>query len=247
MINILIPLGTSSKFFEGANYQFPKPLIEISGKTMIQRVVENLSMIKEDKKFIFILREEDCTQYHLDDTVRMLAGDNVEIIKIQRETKGAACSALLAINLIANEDALIIANGDQLFDSDLNAYIEKFKSQNIDAGCIYFESVHPRWSFVRLEGDKIIETAEKRPISKSAIAGFFYFSNGKHFIDSAFSMIRKDASLNGQFFIAPVLNELVLAGKKLKAFSIPSNQYHTFYSPKKIEEFEMLKFRMSSL
>jgi len=40
------------------------------------------------------------------------------------------------------------------------------------------------------------------------------------------------------YYIAPVLNELVLLNRKLTALSIPNAAYHTFYSPKKIEEYE---------
>lgn len=243
MLNILIPLGSTSKFFEGPAYPYPKPLVEISGQPIIQRVIENLSQINEEIKFIFILREEDCIRHHLDNTVRLLAGPDVVIIKIPRETKGAACSALLAVDMIANESPLIIVNGDQLFDIDLNEYIKRFREDEADAGCLYFDSVHPRWSFVRVIGDEIVETAEKNPISRNAIAGFFYFKHGKNFVEPAFNMIRKDAHLNGQFFIAPVLNELVLASRRLRAYLIPTEKYHTFYSPQKIEEYELGRSR----
>lgn len=238
MLNILIPLGSVSKFFEGAAYPYPMSLIEISGVPMIQHVIDNFLKINGEKRFIFILREEDCTRYHLDSAIRLLAGEETVIIKVQRETKGAVCSALLAIDLISNDSPLIIANGDQLFGVDLNDYIARFRAERVDAGCLCFESVHPRWSFVRLEGDDIVETAEKRPISKKAIAGFFYFTRGSDFVEAAFRMICKDASLNGQFFVALVLNELVLDNRRLRAYTIPAESFHTFYSPQKIEEYE---------
>lgn len=239
MLNILIPLGSASKFFEGATYPYPMPLIEISGVPMIQHVIENLSKINDEKRFIFILREDDCTRHHLDSTTRLLAGEDAVIVKLQRETKGAVCSALLAIDLIANESPLIIANGDQLFDVDLNDYIARFRAEHVDAGCLCFESVHPRWSFARVEGEDIVETAEKRPISKKAIAGFFYFSRGLDFVEASFRMIHKDANLNGQFFVSSVLNELVLENRCLRAYTIPTGRYHTFYSPQKIKEYEL--------
>jgi len=240
MINILIPLGGTSKFFESTSYPYPAPLIEISGIPMIQHVIENLSTIKGQKRFIFVVKENDCIEHHLDNTLCLLSSDAI-IIKLQRETKGAVCSALLAIDLIANETPLIIANGDQLFDINLNNFIDSFRDEKVDAGCLCFESVHPRWSFVRSEGNNIVETAEKRPISKKAIAGFFYFSKGLEFVEAAFSMIRKDTNLNGQFFVAPVLNELILKNRRLHAYLIPGETYHTFYSPQKIEEYELRK------
>lgn len=239
MLNILIPLGASSQFFESAEYPYPKPLVEIVGKPMIQHVIENLSCIRAEKRFIFILRDEDCVRHHLDSTVRLLAGRDAIIIKLQHETKGAACSALLAIDFIANKDPLVIANGDQLFDVDLDTYLARFSHDKADAGCLYFESVHPRWSYVLMEGADIVETAEKRPISRMAVAGFYYFSHGAYFVEAAKSMIRMDASVNGQFYIAPVLNEMVLGNRKLRAYAVPDDAYHTFYSPQKIEEYEL--------
>lgn len=243
MLNILIPLGASSQFFESADYYYPKPLVEIEGKPMIQHVIENLSSISQEKRFIFILREEDCTQHHLDATLRLLAGEDAIIIKLQSETKGAACSALLAVHFIANDQPLIIANGDQLFDINIDEYLKHIQNDKIDAGCLSFESVHPRWSYIRLNNDHIVEAAEKRPLSKMAIAGFYYFAKGLYFVEASKRMIRKDANVNGQFFIAPVLNELVLENYLMKSYVIPNKTYHSFYSPQRVKEYELMRSR----
>lgn len=239
MLNILVPLSVQSMFFESSDYPFPKPLIEIDGKPMIQHLVENLSTIAGEKRFIFVLRDEDCSRYHLDSTVRLLAGNDSIIIRLLNQTKGAACSALLAIDHIGNDEPLLIVNGDQVFDLDLNLLLTRFRTMGSDAGCLTFDSVHPRWSYVRLEGEHdIVETAEKHPISRHAIAGFYYFARGADFVLAAQHSIRKDTSVDDVYYIAPVLNELVLLNRKLTALSIPNAAYHTFYSPKKIEEYE---------
>ena len=239
MLNILIPLGSHTNLSESAEYAYPKPLVEIGGKPMIQKVIENLSQIIGLKRYIFILREDDCRRFHLDTTVRLLVGDDAIVIKLQSETKGAVCSALLAVDYICNTSPLVIANGDQLFEADLNECLRLFRSDKADAGCLCIDSVHPRWSYVRLDGDSIVEAAEKRPISRNAIAGFYYFSHGNFFVEAAKSSIRKDANLNGIYYIAPVLNELVLKNFKLKAITISESDYHAFYSPQKIEEYEL--------
>lgn len=243
MLNIVIPIASSSKFFNPAIYPYPKPLIEISGKPMIQKVIENLSTISEEKRFIFIIKEEDCRKFHLDSTLRLLAGESAVIFKIQQETMGAACSVLLAIDLIGTNDPLLIANGDQVIEESLDDQLKKFRKQSADAGCLCFDSVHPRWSYAKVDGENILETAEKRPISKHAIAGFFYFAKGIDFVESAYAMIRKDANVDGQYYVAPVLNELILKQKTLKAFKIENKKYHTFYSSQKIEEYEQERAR----
>lgn len=245
MLNIIVPLSVPSMFFEGADFPFPKPLIEIAGKPMIQHLIDNLDGITEEKRFIFILRDEDCSRYHLDSTVRLLAGADTIIIRLAHATQGAACSALLAIDHIGADQPLLIVNGDQVFDADLNDYLARFRARGSDAGTLTFDSVHPRWSYARLENeDDIIETAEKHPVSRHAIAGFYYFARGADFVLAAQHSIRKNTSVDEVFYIAPVLNELILLNRKLTALTIANHAYHTFYSPKKIEEYEAMLHRV---
>jgi len=240
MINILIPLAGKNQFFSENEYPFPKPLIEFNGKTMIEYIINNFSSIQKEKQFIFIVNSEDCKKYHLDNVLNILTEDKCKIIKLNNKTKGAACSAMMAVEYINNETPLIISNADQLFNINLDKVISSFESS--DAGVITFESIHPRWSYVRLDSEnRVVETAEKRPISKSAIAGFYYFKNGKDFISSSSKMIKKDASVNGHYFIAPALNEMILENKKIDIFRIKNEKYHTFYTPQKIKEYERLK------
>jgi len=237
MINILIPLAGTSRIFE--NQFFPKPLFEINNTLMIEYPITSLKTIEQEIRFIFILRDEDCLKFHLDKTLKLLTNDNTIIIKQKADTKGAICSCLLAIDHIDNEDTLIISNGDQYIDVDYNSVLQSFAQHNTDGGVICFDSVHPQWSYAKLDDDNnIIETAEKNPISRNAIAGFYYFKKGQDFIRAAKKSIEKNAHVDGIFYIAPTYNELILEGKTLKAFPIKTEQYFSFYSFSKIREFE---------
>ena len=237
MLNIIIPLGGHSLFFESDEYIFPKPLIEIRGKSMIETVIDNLSSITAEKRFIFIVHAEHCAKYHLDNVLRILV-PNCEIIILDGDTKGAVCSALLAIDFIDTDDALIISNGDQLIDASLDTIISGLPT-DADAAVIGINTVHPRWSYVRLDdAGWIIEAAEKRPISRHAIAGFYYFKKGKDFVQGAMQSIKKESVVDNLYYVAPTLNELILDNKKIAYVEIPKNQYHTFYSPQKVKDFE---------
>lgn len=239
MINILLPLGGMSTFFDTDEYPFPKPLIEINGKLMIEMVIENYASLREPHRFIFIVQQEDCRKYHLDDTLKLLTDGNCEIVMLGNETKGAVCSALMAIDHIDDGDRLLISNGDQYIDVDMNEIFSFFGKRDSDGGVMCFRAVHPKWSYVRLDEEgMIIETAEKRPISHNAIAGFYYFRHGSDFVRAAMRSIEKDASVNEVYYIAPTLNELVLENKRLDVYRIDTRQYYSFYSPQKIKEFE---------
>ncbi|ARQ98435.1 glycosyltransferase family 2 protein [Campylobacter devanensis] len=238
MINIVIPLAGKSNFFKEDEIIFPKPFVEICGKTMIEMLIDNYKEIT-NKQFIFILKDDDVSEFHLDEAIKVL-DPSAHIITLKNPTQGMACSALLAIDYIDDNSPLIIANADQIFDINLNIVLDYFK--DYDAGVIAFDSIHPRWAYVRVDNSSnVIEAVEKKPISKNAIAGFYYYKQGVDFIQASQKMIINDSHLNGQFYIAPTLNELILIGKNVGVYKIDNELYHTFYSMEKIRDYERIK------
>lgn len=239
MLNIIVPIAGKSYFFDEKKDGFPKPFIEICGKTMLELFIQNFSNIKE-KHFIFILKENEVRRFHLDDSINILTNNKAKNIILQGESAGMACSCLMAIDSIKKDENVIIVNIDQIFELDLNNIMEKFISY--DAGVISFESVHPRFAYVKCDENNLIyEAAEKKPISKNAIAGFYYFKTWESFLEGTKEMIKKDVNYEGKYFVSPVLNELILKNKKVINVSIDKNLYYTFYSPAKIREYERIK------
>lgn len=237
MLKIVIPIAGSSELFQKAGFIYPKPLIEIKGIPMIQWVIDKTSSIPDPNQFIFIVRQEDVLKFHLDNTLKLLSPD-CQIVKLKRDTKGGLCSVLMAIDYIEPEDSLMILNGDQIIEEDFNSVLAFWKKNGADAGVVTFHSVHPRWSYVRIENNEIVQTAEKHPISHHAIAGYYYFAKAEEFFNGAFQTILKDVQVEGNYFISPVMNEYILKNKKVLNYPIESHQYHSFYSPQLITEFE---------
>lgn len=236
MVNILVPMAGTSHFFENTEYHFPKPLIEIGSMTMIERVIRNLSACSTDVAFTFIVSQSDCDRYHIDRTLSLLTGDTCNVVRISRETSGSACSALLAIDHISVDEPLLIANSDQIFDDDLSKILSSFNAA--DGGVVTFTSVHPRWSYARVDSNNnVVEVAEKKPVSRHAIAGLYYFSKGADFIASAKEMISKDENVDGKYFVAPCFNQMILRGKRVINAEVSVERYHTLYSPRKVEDF----------
>ena len=69
MINILLPSMGSSSFFQDSF--FPKPLIEIGSSTMLELVKESFDSV-ENRQLIYVFSQEDCQQFHLDLSVKLL-------------------------------------------------------------------------------------------------------------------------------------------------------------------------------
>lgn len=234
MINILLPSMGKSTFFKDA--YFPKLLTEINGKTMLEMVIDNFNKINS-KRYIFVFGEHECKKFHLDSSAQILSPDS-HIIKLSNLTAGALCTCLMAIEYVNNDTPLIIANSDQIIDVDYTEVICSFDNLMADAGVITFQNIHPRWSYARKEGNEIIEVVEKKPISKDAIAGFYYFRKGSDFIQAAKGAIVKQSNLDGEYYISAAMNELILMGRRIGCFDIKKEQYRSFYSPAKIKEYE---------
>jgi NDP-sugar pyrophosphorylase family protein len=238
MLNIIIPLAGSSELFANAGYMYPKPLIEMHGKIMIEAVLENPLKINAEKRFIFIIKEEDCIKYHLDNTLKLLV-EGCVVLVIKKSTSGALCSVLMAIDLISKDDELLILNADQIIELDFNKPLQLFKENKADAGIVTFTSIHPRWSYALIQDEKVVQTAEKNPISKNAIAGYYYFKNATVFFNNSFSTIRKGAAINGVFYTSSVINEYVLENRNVINFPIEDGTYFSFYSPQMIADYEL--------
>jgi len=238
-MNILIPIAGEDRFFKADEYFFPKPLVEIAGTPMIELCVRNLVRQFPAAHFIFVVQNEHCTKYSLDGMLRILTSNRCTIVRLNQSTKGALCSALLAIDHIPQDEPLAIANGDQIIDADLGALVDRIDAQGHDAAVVTFESLHPRWSFVQTGPDGFVcEAAEKRVISRNAVAGFYYYRTGKLFIDAALRTLEYEAGVGGAYFISQTLNNLVLEGRKIACEKIDASSYHSFYSPQKVHEYE---------
>ena len=235
-MNVLIPMAGEGSRFANEGYTFPKPLIDVNGKPMIQRVVENLAF---DAKYIFLVRREHLEKYQMETLLRAISNGNCEIIVVEELTQGAACTALLARDIINSSDELLIANSDQVVEYSKENFNIMRKFMPTDSMVFVFNSLHPKWSFAKVSADGLVtEVAEKNPISNIATCGIYYYRNGSDFVNYAEDMIKLNKRVRGEFYIAPVYNELIAAGKTLTPFHV--QRMHGIGTPEDLRSY--LKF-----
>jgi len=217
-LNVLIPMAGAGSRFAAAGYTFPKPLIEVNGKPMIQVVVDNLNM---DAHFIFIVQREHYEKYNLRYMLQLISPD-CDIIQIDGMTEGAACTTMVAAPFFDNENPLVIANSDQFIDWNSNEVMYSFSADNIDGGILTFKSTHPKWSYAKLDDKGFVsEVAEKKVISENATVGVYYWKHGSDYAKYAMQMIGADDRTNGEFYVAPTFNYAIADGKKIKIKEVP--------------------------
>lgn len=216
-LNILIPMAGAGSRFEQAGYTFPKPLIEVKNKPMIQVVVENLNL---DANYIYVVQKSHREKYNLD-TLLNLITPNCTIVETEGLTEGAACTALLAKDSIDNENPLFFANSDQFVEWDSNEFMYKMQETDADGGIVSFTATHPKWSFAKVDENGLVtEVAEKNPISDIATVGYYYWKNGSDFVKYAERMIEKNIRVNNEFYVCPVFNQAIENGKKIRTFNV---------------------------
>ena len=233
-MNVLIPMAGAGSRFEQAGYTFPKPMIDVNGKPMIQVVVDSLNI---DAKYIYVVQKEHYEKYNLNHFLSLIT-PNCEIVQIDEMTEGAACTTLLAKKYIDNDEPLLIANSDQYIEGDSNEFMYSMVADDIDGCILTFTASHPKWSFAKLNKEGFVEkVAEKEPISNIATVGIYFHSKGSDYVKYAEQMIERDIRTNNEFYVCPVFNEAIQDGKKIKIYHIDKKQMWGMGTPEDLKRF----------
>lgn len=231
-LQVVIPMAGAGSRFEKAGYTFPKPLIEVRGKPMIQVVVENLAV---DARFTFIAQKSHTEKYNLK-TVLNLIAPNCNLVQIEGITDGAACTVLRAADQLNWDDPLMIVNSDQFLEFDpAEFYYTASTDKHADGYIVTFKNTHPKWSYAKVVNGYVEQVAEKNPISTDATVGVYYFKHARDFIESTMDMIEANDRTNNEFYVAPVFNHALKRGLKFKTFEI--DKMHGIGTPEDLSTF----------
>lgn len=238
MINIVIPMAGMGSRFADAGYKDPKPFIDVKGKMMIERVLDNLNY--KNAKYILIARKEHM-ENRADDIKKIQRKYNVAIEVVDRLTDGAACTVLKAHKHINNDQPLLIANSDQIVDISIADFIDDCLNKKLDGSILTFQSDHPKWSYAKLNKDNhVTEVREKVVISKHATVGIYLYNKGSDFINGTIDMISSADKVNHEYYVCPVYNYLIKDSKKIGIYEIEEDRMHGTGTPEDLKNYEKI-------
>lgn len=260
-MKIVLPIaGRGSRFKAQADknpeYNKPKPIIDVKGYPMVRWSTGSLPFVKhrnqkidsdllvEDKDIVFIALREHDNDHEMGNVLRDIYGDRINIIYLDKVTRGAAETALMAKEYINSDEPVIISDSDHFLDGKA-LFDEITKNPGIDGLIPVFkvEDGNPKWSFSRLGKDGYVDlVAEKQPISIWANIGAYYFGSGKKFVEAAEEMISGNELTNGEFYLAPVYNKIIQKGGKVK-LAYPKYVYG-LGTPEDLEYFLTLDYKI---
>lgn len=228
------------------NEDEPLWFAEVRGVPFIELLFKKTSGVR-GARTVVALSAAQSERHRLVDVVSLL-NPGATVLSIEHPTMGATCTALLAIDHINSEEELLIINGDELLDIDFEVTVSDFRNRGWSAGTLYFSSIQPRYSFIRVTPDHLVtEAAEKRPISRNATAGFYWFLHGSDFVRAAMDQIRNNDLVDGHFYVCPSLNELILRELPVGALEIQAEKYHPLKTARQVGQLESnLDLKVSS-
>jgi len=185
---------------------------------MVKWVIDNIYGI--GNHYIFLVRKEHCEQYNINKVLEGMV-QSCDIVVVDKTTEGAACTTLLAKHLIDNEASLLLANSDQFIEWDKQTFWEHIMFDEPDGCILTFKNNHPKWSYAKLNKDgSVSEVAEKVPISEHATVGIYYYKIGSDYVRFAEQMIARNIRTKGEFYVCPIYNEFIQAGRRITTFEV---------------------------
>ncbi|HMB94421.1 MAG TPA: glycosyltransferase family 2 protein, partial [Tepidisphaeraceae bacterium] len=182
-------------------------------KPMYAWATESLPLAQSSKLIFLCLADHLAGLGLREDIEQRYAAHHPTIIPIKQVTQGQACTVLLARELIDNDQPLVIFNADTWCRTSLS----QASNSKIDGLLGVFHAEGDRWSFARTdESGRVVETAEKRRISDWACTGLYHFTRGSDFVRYADQMIERDERVNGEFYVAPVYNQMIADGRDIR-------------------------------
>ena len=185
MINIVVPMAGRGQRFVVTGERTPKPLIAVpQGKSMIEHVIEFLSL-RESHRLIFVCLAEHDTLHAIGSRLRAWY-ETVRFCTPSGSRAGQVDTVLLAAPFVDNADELLVAYCDSFLTIDVNDFIADCRGRTADGGIIVYPSSNPSDSYAAFDAEMIVRrTAEKQVISTHGTAGFYYFRQGEDFVAGA--------------------------------------------------------------
>lgn len=227
MLHVVIPAAGNGQRFKDAGYTDPKPMIDVLGKPMIDRVMESITAGYEGEYAAQIIVRKEHKVKH------------PAVVELDSPTQGAVDTLLSAkaSTMQAPGDSLLVANCDQYL-SDFNLQDAINEADGYDGFILTFKSGNPHHSYVVTDENGVItEIKEKQVISNQAVFGVYYFSEVDPFMQSCLDVVESGEKFNNEFYVSTALANMIERGFKLKAIKVSSEQKHILGTPEELEQF----------
>lgn len=208
-MKIIVPMAGRGSRLRPHTLTVPKPLVPVAGKPIVQRLVEDIASVCNEKieEIGFVIGDfGKAVEEHLIQVAESLGAKGN--IYYQDEALGTAHAILCAKEMMGGKT--IVAFADTLFRAD-------FKLDDSKDGIIWVQQVEDPKAFgvVKLNEDNVITDFVEKPqefVSDLAIIGIYYFKDGEYLKNHLQYLIDNDIRDKGEYQITDALERMKSEG-----------------------------------
>lgn len=239
-LHIIMPMAGEGSRFLKEGWTIPKPLIRLHGKELFLRALDSVAGIGVPIKHSFIVRQVHIDKHEIDKKIKEVLPE-ANIFSVQKTTRGAVETCLVAENSIASDDGVLIMDCDLEFKSlayidGIREMLKRPQKEAFGGMLVSFESTNPKYSYAELgDGDCVIRTAEKEVISTHALCGAYFFSSGKTFLKIAHQLLDEPPLANREYYVSLLFNYLLRSGETVKLATM--EDYRSYGTPEELKRY----------
>jgi hypothetical protein len=234
--------GTGNRFVQ-KGYKLPKPLISVSGKPILQYI---LDMFSKDDEYIFICNESHVNDFGIDKTLKEMIPNSV-VLTMPNHKLGPVYTVSVAFDYIKDDEQVIVSYCDNSFIWDRDDFENYLKKNDVDGCVLTHTGFHPhtlsktKMAFIKEENGLLSEIKEKEcytdnPMEEHASTGIYYYKKGSYIKKYFNELMDKDLNYNGEYYVTLVYNLLIKDGLKVGFYDTPF--VTVFGTPEEVETFE---------
>ena len=239
-LHIIMPMAGEGRRFVQEGWKIPKPLIELNGKPLFMRAINSVHIDNALIKYSFIVRKEHIDKYDIDEKIKIFL-PQANIFYVDKTTRGAVETCLVAEEAISKEDSILVMDCDLEFRSV--GFLQNIKKilnqpiQKVNGGeLVSFESTDPRFSYAEVdENNVVIRTAEKDVISNHALCGAYFFSSANSFIRAAHKLLDEPVFSKPEYYVSLLYNYLLANGETVKLETM--EEYYSYGTPEELKRY----------
>lgn len=234
--------GEGSRF-KNAGWTTPKPLIELDGKPLFIRAIDSVKIDDVKMKYSFIVRKEHIDDYKIDVSIQEILPD-AKVYYVEKTTRGAVETCLIAEDNIADDDAIVVMDCDLEFKSDeyvrlIKDSLEQSSEEARGGALVSFDSDLPRYSYAELAPNgMVVRTAEKEVISNHALCGAYFFSSGREFKEAAHNLVNAQIMEKSEFYVSLLYNRLLKDKSPVTLAKV--QEYYSYGTPEELSQHNKL-------
>lgn len=245
--SVIVPMAGLGQRFLNEGYTETKPLIPVSGRSMVTQAAGDLPPASEHA---FVLRIDMPGHGDVSDELQHVYPKSI-IKTVDRATEGQACTALIGLEALEQEfgqsvDPVTIGSCDNGALYDLEAYRNLLARPEVDVivwGARGYPNALRRptmFGWIRAQGDLIqeisVKSALEDPKSDPIVLGTFTFRRAADFRCAVRRLIARGGTINGEYYIDSCINDAIELGLDCRLFEVDS--YLCWGEPNDLRTFE---------